>query len=78
MLNSDNTKERQSLNETRDNEVQNTNAVKKTCLRVLNDPYYFMLLHVSNLIVLNAFLVVEFWKQEYIKSEEKLLKDYML
>ena len=60
LLNSGNQNARQSLNESRVDEDKKTNIVKKTCLRVLNDPIYFMLLHVSNLIVLNAFLIIDF------------------
>ena len=59
LLNSGNQIARQSLNESRVDEDKKTNIVKKTCLRVLNDPFYFMLLHVSNLIVLNAFLIID-------------------
>ena len=60
LLNPGNQIARQSLNESRVYEDRKTNIVKKTCLRVLNDPFYFMLLHVSNLIVLNAFLIIDF------------------
>ena len=46
-----------------------TNIVTKTCLKILNDPYYFMILHVSNLLVLNAFLAIDFWMNVEIMSE---------
>ena len=59
-----------SLNESRTlEEDQNTNIVKKTCMKVLNDPFYFMTLHVGNLIVLNAFLAIDFLINSDISSE---------
>ena len=69
LLDSNNTR-RLSLNESRNlEEDQNTNVVRKTCLKVLNDPLYFMTLHVGNLIVLNAFLALDFQINSDISSE---------
>ena len=61
---------RLSLNESRAlDDDQNTNVVKKTCLKVLDDPFYFLTLHVGNLIVLNAFLAIDFLINSEISSE---------
>ena len=49
-------------------ENEKTHVVRKTCLRILNDPYYFMILHVSNLCVINAFLAIDFYLNVEIMS----------
>ena len=68
-----------SLNDSRpDINYENTNVIKRVFLRILNDPFYFMILHIGNLIVLNAFLSIDFKINVDSNSEEDLMDAYQL
>ena len=68
-----------SLNDSRpDINYENTNVIKRVFLRILNDPFYFMILHIGNLIVLNAFLSIDFKINVDSNSEKDLMDAYQL
>lgn len=50
--------------------------IKKVFLIILNDPFYFMILHIGNLIVLNAFLSIDFKINVDSNSEKDLMDAY--